>query len=287
MKTTQALSLAAAIAAVLFCANADGTQPGAAEAETAEVAAAASHGDSEQRLETPDAAANPVGKSQSKQLRIELSLYTWLSSLSTDLEMRDTEVTSDVDFSTILDALDFANFAHFEVQRGKWGLFSELDFIKLSEDTEFRRPGSGVPFRIHADGVLKETMIELGAIRSFEGCRVGFDVLAGARYFRLESDVRVGPFESSISKDWVDPLIGGRLRYRLSDKWLASLRADLAGFGAGSELTTNIVATVGYDISDRYALRFGYRYMDLDYEKDALEISTTTYGPVLGMSIRF
>mgnify|MGYP001236039770 CR=1 FL=1 len=286
MNTWSATSLAVVIAAGLLCANADGAESGAKEAETAEVVAAPSDGDSKQ-ARNPDGAANPVGKDQSKELRIELSLYTWLSSLSTDIEVRGTEVTSDVDFSSILDALDFANFAHFEVQRGKWGLFSEIDFIKLSEDTEFRRPGSGVPFKIHADGVLKETMIELGAIRSFEGNRAGFDVLAGARYFRLESDVRIGPFESSISKDWVDPLIGGRLRYRLSDKWLASLRADLAGFGAGSELTTNIVATVGYDISDRYALRFGYRYMDLNYEKDALEMSTTTHGPMLGMSIRF
>lgn len=233
------------------------------------------------------AAGKDTAQVPEKPLKFSLSLYTWFSGVSTDLKDGDTSVSSDVPFSDIFDMLDFANFAHLEVQRGKWGMFSELDFIKLSEDTEFRKPGSGLPFKVHADGVLKQTIAELGLFRSFGADRVGFDVLAGARYFRIESDVHVGPFESSGTTDWVDPMVGGRLTLRLAERWQAWLRGDLAGFGTGSELTTHIFAGVLYNISDRYSLGFGYRYLDVDYEKDELEVDMTTDGPVIGMSIRF
>jgi len=263
----------ALLGASIFCAGAYGADSAAASS-VATPAAAPSAG--------TDAAQEPE-----KPLKFSLSLYTWFSGVSTDLKDGDTSVSSDVPFSDIFDVLDFANFMHFEVQRGKWGLFSELDFIKLSEDTEFRKPSSGLPFKVHADGVLKQTIAELGLFRSFGGERVGFDVLAGARYFRIESDVSVGPFESNGSTDWVDPLVGGRLTLRLADQWQAWLRGDLAGFGTGSELTTHIFAGVLYNISDRYSVGFGYRYLDIDYEEDELEVDMTTDGPILGMTIRF
>lgn len=221
-----------------------------------------------------------------QRLRIQLSVYAWLSSITNDVTTSRSESTTDVAFSDLISALDFANFAHLEIQKGKWGMFSELDFVKLSHDAEFRNP-MGIPFKIGADLVLKQTMIELGAFRSFEGKRVGLDALLGARYSRIDSDVNVGPLGASISKDWVDPMVGARLRFKIADRWNASLRGDFAGFGTGSELTTNAVAVISYTISDRYDVGFGYRYMDVKYETDRLDLDMTTYGPVVGMNIRF
>ncbi len=276
MKRWNVILPTAIIAAAILCAGAYGADSAANDAEDAESAGA-------------EPATNCADDETTKRTRVDLTLYTWLSSITADVKAGDAEVSSDMSLSDILDALDFANFAHLEVQRGKWGLFSELDFIKLSNDVDFRKPSSGVPFKVHADGVLKQTIIELGAIRSFERPRVGIDVLAGARYFRMDSDMHVGPIRTNITKDWVDPLVGARLRFPLSDKWQASLRGDLAGFGvgSGSKLTTNAIASVGYSISDRYLLAFGYRYLEIDYEKNAVDLDIKTYGPVLGMVIRF
>lgn len=231
--------------------------------------------------------AVPVSELDTEQkLKIRLSFYGWLSGVKNDVTTRRTESTSDIPLSALLDALDFANFAHLQLQKGKWGAFSELDFIKLSEDAEFRNP-RGIPFKIGADLVLKQTMFELGAIRSFEAKRVSLDALVGARYFRVDSDVNVGPFGTDITKDWLDPMIGARLRFKLSERWNASLRGDLAGFGVGSELTTNAVAVLSYNISDRYEVGFGYRYMKVELDKKRLDMDITTYGPVIGMAINF
>lgn len=287
MKSWNTIPLVVVIAGAIFCAGAHGAESAGTDTKNANEAAPSA--DTNQPAPSSEEATGSAEDTHAKSLRIEMTFYTWLSSLSSELITRRGETTSDVGLNKILDALDFANFAHLEVQRGKWGVFSELDYIKLSQDTEFRTPRRSLPFKVHADAVVKETMFELGAIRSFEASRVGFDVLVGARYFRLESDANIGPLDSTVSKDWVDPLIGARLRWQIYDKWLASLRADFAGFGvgSGSELSTNIVAALSYRINDRYSVAFGYRYLDIDYEGDAVEMTTTTYGPVIGMSIRF
>ena len=53
-------------------------------------------------------------------------------------------------------------------------------------------------------------------------------------------------------------------------------------------LSIQLSATeTSYTISDRYDVGFGYRYMDLKYEKERLDLDMTTYGPVVGMNIRF
>lgn len=276
MKThTLLLSL---IALAALATNATAQDPAPAEAAPAPEATAAAE---------PTPEATPDATMTDKELEFRLTMYTWFSSLTNSVAVRNRDETvTDIPFSDIFDALDFANFAHMEVQKDKWILFSELDFIKLSDNAEFRRRG-GIPFKIGADLALKQTTAELGVMRSFEGKRVALDALLGARYFRIDSDVHVGPLGSAVTKDWVDPMIGARLRLNLSEKWNASLRADFAGFGTGSELTTNAIAVVSYKISDRYDVGFGYRYMDIEYESSTLKIDMETYGPVIGMGIRF
>jgi hypothetical protein len=274
--------LAVTILAALFSLGAYG-----AEALDAQPAAEATAGDAAQLDPVDGETAAPAEGVAEEPVRIQMAVYSWMPGIKNSVESNGDEATSDVPFSKIFDALDFANFAHLEIQKGKWGIFSELDFVKLSENGEFRTPRRGLPFKTNADFAIKQTMVELGGIRSFDGERVGFDALAGARYFRMDSKVHVGPFGSDVTKDWVDPLIGGRLRFQLSDRWQAALRADLAGFGVGSELTTNIVATIGYKLSERNSLAFGYRYMDIDYEKDDVEVGMTTSGPIIGMVFRF
>ena len=234
----------------------------------------------------PSSAAISATDSPPQEWRRELSLYGWFSGMSSTVTARGEETTTEVEFKDILKALDFASFGHLEVQRGKWGLFSELDFVKLSTASEVRLPDRFV--RLDTATTLKETMVEVGGLRSFDGERVGLDVLAGARYVRFDIDTRLGPRESSTTKDWVDPLVGGRLRLRLSEKWQASLRGDVGGFGVGSKLTTNAVAVVSCKLSDRYSLGFGYRYLDIEKEGNrGTKLDSTTYGPVFGVTMRF
>lgn len=231
-------------------------------------------------------AAETAPEANPEAWRLELATYIWLSSITSTTEAGGKEMTTTTKFKDILDTVDFAGFTHFEAQRGNWGLFTELDFVKISAASDVRLKMMPL-IRVNTAGSLKETMFELGVLRSFDGDRVGFDALAGARYVRLDADARFGPFDSGMTKDWVDPIVGGRLRFKFSEKWGASIRGDVGGFGIGSELTTNAALTVGYQISERYSVGVGYRYLRIEDDAGRMELTSETYGPAIGIAIRF
>lgn len=127
-----------------------------------------------------------------------------------------------------------------------------------------------------------------------------FEALAGARYTYLKSEIDIDiapgsfgilPSHVSIeeSKDWLDPLIGARVRAHLTDRVTLSVRADASGFGVGSasKLTWQVTAGATYDLSDRTSLFVGYRYYDLEYERGGFEFDAVLKNPIVGVGIRF
>jgi hypothetical protein len=55
----------------------------------------------------------------------------------------------------------------------------------------------------------------------------------------------------------------------------------------GSDLTYQLVGTVGGDIGDHYAVVFAYRYLNVDYDKDRVLLDTAMKGPLFGFTFKF
>lgn len=89
------------------------------------------------------------------------------------------------------------------------------------------------------------------------------------------------------NKDWVDPYVGVRVQHPLSDRWALTGYADVGGFGAGSDLTWQAAVGASYRISDRMNLKFGYRYLYVDYDKNGYVFEMTQDGLYVGLGIRF
>ena len=51
--------------------------------------------------------------------------------------------------------------------------------------------------------------------------------------------------------------------------------------GGGSNFTYQIIGTVGVDIHKHYAVVLGYRYLNVDYDKDRFLFDTAMKGPLL------
>ncbi len=285
MTTGKLVACIVLIAGIVGSACAHAAAPGGAADIPAPSAETKETGGSEGVALSPSA-AEAAPEANPEAWRLELATYIWLSSITSTTEAGGKEMTTTTKFKDILDTVDFAGFTHFEAQRGKWGLFAELDFVKISAASNVRLKMMPL-LSVNTAGSMKETMLELGVLRSFDRDRVGFDALAGARYVRLDADARFGPFDSGMTQDWVDPIVGGRLRFKLSEKWGASIRGDVGGFGIGSELTTNAAATLSYRISDRYSVGVGYRYLRIEDDAGRMEMTSETYGPAIGMAIRF
>jgi opacity protein-like surface antigen len=147
-------------------------------------------------------------------------------------------------------------------------------------------------------------LVELGAfyrlLESSDDRSFSLDVLGGGRYVYLKGELDIngaGPIGVDIeveqSKDWVDAIVGGRVQMDLTEKLAFSLRGDVGGFGVGasSDLAWNLIAGLGYELSERTTLWLAYRHLDIDYDdgsgSNQFEYDVEMTGPMLGIAIEF
>jgi hypothetical protein len=107
--------------------------------------------------------------------------------------------------------------------------------------------------------------------------------LAGA----IDSAIRRAvPEHVAASKSWVDPFIGFRGRFNVTDKCYLVARGDIGGFGVGSDLTWNAFAALGYQWTRSFSTELGYRHLALDYRDGGFVYDTEMSGVYLGMTLR-
>lgn len=107
--------------------------------------------------------------------------------------------------------------------------------------------------------------------------------LAGA----IESAIRRAvPGEVAGSKSWVDPFVGLRGRYNITDNLYLSARGDVGGFGVSSDLTWNAFAAVGYQWTRTFSTELGYRHLTIDYSDGGFVYDAEMSGIYLGLTLK-
>lgn len=87
--------------------------------------------------------------------------------------------------------------------------------------------------------------------------------------------------------DWWDPFVGLRGRYYLSKPIYLTGRADIGGFGVGSELAWQVNAGVGFQIARNVFSEVTYRIYDVNYRHDGLIFDALTHGVEVSAGINF
>jgi len=181
-------------------------------------------------------------------------------------------------FSDIFSNLDMAIPIHFEMRSPVWSLIAEVNYASLSQDLGTIAGKAGVD----------TGFAELLAAWQF---RPSMELLFGSRYLALSTDLKIDmpPISVDGKKSWVDPLIGIRYAGQLNRRgtWHSSFRADVGGFGLGSELTWNVRLGLGYDMSHSTSLLFGYHWLDIDYDSGGFLYDILQQGPEIGATFRF
>ena len=70
--------------------------------------------------------------------------------------------------------------------------------------------------------------------------------------------------------EWVDPVVGARMRHQFASGSEFNLEGDVGGFGAGSEFSWQAVATYGFDVNafdTTMRSVVGYRALSVDYSE--------------------
>ena len=256
--------------------------------------------------------------------------YGWLAFLNGDVTVRGRTVSLDVNPVQVIEHLERVPwFSYAEARKGRLALYNDLFYanLGLTEGVTFSRVESVVGGTLDADVSLdfEQTIVEVGgayeianwssagSLKGFStaGAYTAIDVLAGARYWHQQMSINLLASASVVigdlirsgnvaiarsgSVDWVDPLVGARLRHRFAPGHELMVRGDVGGFDVGSQFSWNAVAAYSWDFAVRsgitYSGMLGYRALSVDYEEGSgfnkYAYDVLTHGPILGLTIGF
>jgi hypothetical protein len=128
-------------------------------------------------------------------------------------------------------------------------------------------------------------MFELGA-----GLPLGdstWEAIAGLRYADLEFGSDIAGFSTTSEADWIDPWVGARGTIPLGESWALMLRADVGGFGVGTQFTWQALAGLQADLGKSVRLDLGYRTISLDFDDSGLEYDALIRGPLIALAFQF
>jgi opacity protein-like surface antigen len=225
-----------------------------------------------------------------QEWQFELTPYLWMRGIDGDVGVRGSpDVSVSADFSDIVKDLDFGAVVAFEGRKGPWGFLLDGVYLKTSKDGD--TPGQAFS-RIDVESRTAIITPVVG-YQVFGGDAAALDVFVGARIWVVDTELKltsggVVPTQRfSETKAWADPVVGGRLRAALFGKLFASLFGDVGGFGVASDFTWQVFAGVGYQFTDRWSLKVGYRALGVDYESDGFRFDVIEHGPLIGLGVRF
>jgi hypothetical protein len=226
---------------------------------------------------------------------VTVTPYLWAAGLYGDVTVAGTPATLDASFIDILDSTDslIGLQGHLAVTRGRVGAFGDLTYLKLKVE-DAGATGLDVENRIWLVEFGLQYRV-LDTISSAEGKGVAIDAYGGGRYTSLELDLDTqGAPSANASQSWVDPMIGLRATFQLSEHFLIVVGGDVGGFGVGSDFAWSALGLLGYQwkgLGLDWAVLAGYRALGQDYStgsgRQRFQWDTVIRGPIVGLSIRF
>ena len=222
---------------------------------------------------------------------VTLVPYLWLAGITGTITTPLGSSSGSANFGNVLSNLTaIPIMGAAEVRKDRFGLMA--DFIYLSVKSDVSTPGP-----LFGDGKAKVTSAigtALGTYRVVDTPKQVLDVGAGVRVYGLSTDLSVTPgilqqaASRSFSTSWADPLLAARYQARLGGGFGANFYGDVGGFGAGSEITWQLMGSLSYAVSDSIDIGLGYRHLAIDYKPTKrTELDLGISGPFLSARFRF
>jgi hypothetical protein len=251
------------------------------------------------------------------QWTLSFTPYGWVPFLNGDQTVKGRTVSIDVNPIEVLEHLQRAPWMSYaEARRGPLAFYNDVFYANLGIDASAARTFGSATLSASLGVDFEQAIVEVGGAyeiakwRSGGGSSTAIDILGGARYWYQDMAInlaigvgggglinpRPGLFIARAgSVDWVDPVIGGRIRHQLAPGQDLVLRADIGGFDVGSQFSWNALAAYSWDIAVRdgvtYSGVLGYRALDVDYEQGSglnkYEYDVLMHGPIVGLTVGY
>jgi hypothetical protein len=184
----------------------------------------------------------------------------------------------DVDFEDLLEDLKLGFMGAVGAQKDKWTLLADVIYLDVSDDTTVL-PG------IKLEGELTGWIITpIVAYKLVDLDRMKLNVLGGARYLYLKTDLKLGGLRENESGSFWDGIVGVRGRYDVTDKWYLPYHLDI---GTGqSDLTWQALGGFGFRLK-WFDLIAAYRYLRWDFDDGEQLDDLYMHGPFVGLKFQF
>ena len=219
-----------------------------------------------------------------------LSIYGWATSINGTISAGGRSADVDIAFKDVLKHLDMTFMAAAELRYERWGFMGDLIYARLHDDIA---PPAGIVFSSTHE-VVKETIGTFAlSYRVVDSKPAYLDLFAGARVYNFYSEIVLRPnlgqqgFNADGTTTWADPIFGLRGRYYVSRAVFLNGYGDVGGFGAGSELSWQVLGAIGVQAARWCDVQLGYRALGFEYGSGNRKQEITTHGPIIGATIRF
>ncbi len=222
----------------------------------------------------------------------KLAPYAWLAGQSGQVGTLPGLPAADIDvdfYDDIFGNINGALMLVGEARKGDFGAFADIFYT----DIEIEEPTPGPLFTTLSSQTKSWIISVAGFYRIYEEKGQFLDVFGGIRYWSVDSELALSTGllpEGNVSnhEDWIDPLVGLKGKTPLgASRFFTSGSFSIGGFGVGSDLMWNASINFGYQWSEGFSTTIGYRYLDVDYEKDGYVYDIAQDGPTIGLLWQF
>lgn len=263
----------------------------------------------------PEPQNAPPEAAHTPEFDASLTVYLWAVSMSGDATVRGADIDVDAQFLDVVDEADtiLGLMGALDLRFNKLVFQIHPTWMHVGIDDK-GATAQGVPISADYDsdtlwfeGFAGWRFLENEVGDPGSGRRFYLDAFVGGRVTYFETDLGLTPLTDVVLPDgtplpagtkvgvsdselWFDPFIGARVRYDLTRNCTLGLRADLGGFGVGSEFAWQAAAFLGwkFDLFGADAsFLVGYRALGQDYQDGEFAWDVIAHGPALGLNIRF
>jgi hypothetical protein len=231
-------------------------------------------------------AATAVG-AKADDMTFRMGTYVWLPTVEGPLGLQSDRPTPVLGDGSILDNLKFFGFGVAELSGDRFGALVDFAYVDIGFGDEVELPPA-LPLTPDLD-----TKAMVGSLNGFyrvmDGDKWDIDLTAGVRGYWLETDFTLSAPNTTLidaggKTNWVDGIIGARARGQYG-KWGLTGQID-SGWGSDTSSWQG-QALAEYDLSSRWRLMGGYRYLHFENEKAKRNIDLDLKGPLFGFTYRF
>ncbi|MCL1138544.1 hypothetical protein [Shewanella pneumatophori] len=224
-----------------------------------------------------------------EQWKFEVSPYLWAVSQQgqtgyIDRNGQPVNVDIDMSFSEIFENLDGAVLVNFQAEKGNWNMWVDLVYMKLKYDAKVDN--------VSAELTAKQKLLDVVAAYRFarQGDMHWYSFM-GVRFVDVNNqlDVRIVDqrLTPNFGDNWLDPLFGLKNKWVINESFYLNSRAELGGFGVGSDLSWALNFTLNQNLSDNWDLKYSFRYIDLDYQDNDFLFDMASSGFGVGVTYQF